>query len=520
MRRQHAQRRVQLGARGHRHLPALRHQFVHAQLRRRQPHQPGAAVAVGQQHHVAQPRARCVAPAHRQLFVLRLGLAVLVGAHRVEQAKADVFALRHDLQRRQALVDLDEARGLALPGDEGVAHQGRRGLHQVEHRAVAVVLAPHARAASRRRASARSLRLTSVASDTALGLPRPRAPAFCSSGSIATDAAVGAGRRPPRSGGPATSADALRVASAAAPPSARIEASASRQLSCAAPTKNGRAGVGRGRRFAQQRGRGAARQPRQPGHAGFVVFFAPARCACARSSAGFGHLDAQPGGQQQVVQVLQRLHARALAAAPGGSAHAPWARRPAAGRWHRPRRPRTQGIGVALAGFGGDELARLGSRRGRGCVAAAPSRRSSRSTARPGSCAGPFDGADRLPGGFEGGDAGVVAAVGDVEPRHAAPGPRCRRPPTMRAGLGAVAARISRSASRWRSRSCSASGPASLAPAATATAARWWLRSRRHGRRARCRRGRRSSGSMRATARGRRAAAAPAQLGLSTRVAA
>ncbi len=55
VRGQHAQRRIQLGARGDRHLPALRHQLVHAQLRGRQPHQPGAAVAVGQQHDVALP---------------------------------------------------------------------------------------------------------------------------------------------------------------------------------------------------------------------------------------------------------------------------------------------------------------------------------------------------------------------------------------------------------------------------------------------------------------------------------
>ncbi len=118
------------------------------------------------------------------------------GAHRVEQAKADVIALRHDLQRGQAFADFDEARGLALPGHTGVAHQRRRGIDDVEHRAVAVVLAPTARS---RAAScvARSLRLISVASDTGLGLPRPRAPAFCSSGSIVCDAAVGIGRDQP-----------------------------------------------------------------------------------------------------------------------------------------------------------------------------------------------------------------------------------------------------------------------------------------------------------------------------------
>ena len=163
-----------------------------------------------------------------------------------------------------------------------------------------------------------------------------------------------------------TAAEALRGASAAAPPSARIDASASRQLSCAAPMKNGvPASAGSAPRPATRPQRGAPGAPARPCRPRRTA--SANASAWARRSAGLAHLDAQPGRQQQVVQVLQRLHARQLVP------HQPeMAMR--LGRIAQPlvdgvdpHAPEAEGVGgIALAGFGGGELARLapGGRRG------------------------------------------------------------------------------------------------------------------------------------------------------------
>ena len=384
MRRQHAQRRVELGTRRDWHLPALRHQLVHAQLRRGQPHQLGAAFAIGQQHQAALPRT-LRAPTRGQQLVLGLGLAMLVGAHRVEQAKSDVLALGHDLQRRQAFADLDETRGLALPGDKGVAHQRRRGIDDVQHWAVAIVLAPQ-RTQQRGIVRGQVLALDQRGQRHRLRLAQAAHAGLLLQRLDRSNAAVGPRRNHPdqpilHGGG----GIARRVGCSTTQRQDRGQRLAPAVL--CRPDEERRPGIGRCRRLTQQRGRSAARQARRPGHAGRVVLFSQ-RQRVGTQIGRLGHLDAQPGRQQQVVQILQRLHARMVVPHQPEMRHAPSAHRPAAGRWRRPTRPRNRrGRRHHACRLRRRRTCAPCSRRPARAAPAAPSRRSSRWTARPGSCA-------------------------------------------------------------------------------------------------------------------------------------
>ena len=131
---------------------------------------------------------------------------------------------------------------------------------------------------------ARFLRLASVASVTGLGLPRPRTPAFCSKGSSRT-------MRPSvrvlttQTKRSCTEPSRARAGPAGLAPSARMEASASRQLSCTSPTKNGAAaslglaGSPSKAACARRAWRAAQAKPARSKSA-------ESRCTCSRSGAG------------------------------------------------------------------------------------------------------------------------------------------------------------------------------------------------------------------------------------------
>ena len=120
--------------------------------------------------------------------------------------------------------------------------------------------------------------------------------------------------------------------------------------------EEGGAGIGGGRGLAQQRGRGAARQQRQPGQSG--------QCEVALQCLGMraqavrrGRLDPEPGSQQQVVQLLQRLQPGVFEPFQAEVLVGLRAIAQALVDGRLPDAPQAEQVGVALARFGGGKLA-------------------------------------------------------------------------------------------------------------------------------------------------------------------
>ena len=300
---QNAQCGVELDAGCDRHLPALRHQLGHAQLRWCQAHQSCArAAVVGQQHDVSQPRP-LQAPARGHEFVLRFLALVFGGAHRVEQAKRDVVALRHDLQGRHRFDDFDEACRVALPGNAGVTHQRRCCNHQIEHRTIAVVL-PHHCAQQGRVASRQVLALDQRGQRHRLGFAQAAHAGLLIHRLQGFDAAIGV----------ATDDPDQAIAQCAVAPACRDVTTAQCQdgRQRLAPgilrlaDEERRVCEGACTWLAQQRSGGGAHKLCEPGHLG-PVEIARHLVGVRPQFDGRSNADPQPGGQQQVVQVLHRM---------------------------------------------------------------------------------------------------------------------------------------------------------------------------------------------------------------------